>query len=350
MVMDKILYIHPYNNYTGSTKVLADILKSKYSRLNDVTVITETSQEGFLSGLKLNLINVPILRYNNRAIPVLSAIVWVIVGFLKTLFYIRKYDVVYINTILPGFAALAARLYGKKVIYHVHEIYIKKNPKSLFGEFIFNHVKAHRIFVSNYIKAQYTLKIGCTSEVMYNKLGNDFINLVKCVPVELHTRNHILMLATLQKGKGLDIFVEVANRLPKYIFTLVISSPKEDINRLFKVSIPNNLTIYPKQSNVHQFYYNADFIVNLSNPEYIIETFGLTIMEGMAYGLPAIVPNAGGPMEVIEDGITGYSIDVSNVDEVVRYILKCSEKQEYARLYQNALNRVELFKYSNIHE
>lgn len=343
----RILYVHPYNNYTGSTKVISDIIKTKYPQPKGITVITETSQDGFLSDLGLNLINVPILRYNNRAIPILSAIVWVLVGFIKTLYHIRKYDIVYINTILPGFAAIAARLCGKQVIYHVHEIYIKKNPKSWFGELVFNNVKSHRIYVSNYVKEQYVSRIGCTSEVCYNKLGNDFINKVQVVPLERHRRNHILMLATLQKGKGLDVFVEVARQLPHYSFSLVLSSTNDQIEKFFSIPVPNNLTVYPKQSDVHPFYKSADVVLNLSNPNYIIETFGLTIMEGMAYGLPAIVPNCGGPKEVIKDKETGYSVDVTNPEEVVKYIRKITEFNEYNRLYSNALDRVNLFMYKN---
>lgn len=344
--MKKVIYIHPYNNYTGSTKVMSDVLKSQYKDLKGITVITDTSQEGFLSDLGLNLINVPILRYSNRAIPIISAIVWVVVGFFKTLYYIRKFDKVYINTILPGFAAVAARLCGKQVIYHVHEIYIKKNPKSWFGEFIFNRVSAHRIFVSNYVKEQYIPKDNCTEEVIYNKLNQDFLNKVQVVPVALHKRNHVLMLATLQKGKGIDVFVEAAKLLPNYVFSLVLSCSIEDIKKQFNKNLPKNLKIYPKQSDVHPFYRNADVVVNLSNPIYIIETFGLTIMEGMAYGLPAIVPNVGGPKEVIEDKMTGYSIDVSKSTEVVKYIELCSEEHEYIRLYNNSLKRAEKFTYT----
>lgn len=348
--MSKLLYIHPYNNYTGSTKVLSDILKAKYSDLTEITVITETSQDGFLSDLGIKLVNVPIIRYNNRAVPIISAIVWVIIGFFKTLFHIRKFDGVYINTILPGFAAIAARICGKKVIYHVHEIYVKKNPKSWFGEFVFNRVRSHRIFVSNYLQEQYKYKPGCTSEVVYNKLGKDFLSRVDLVPVEMHKRNHVLMLATLQRGKGLEVFVDVSKLLPDYKFSLVISSPQEDIERQFNIEYPANLTIYPKQANVHPFYKCADIIVNLSDPQWIIETFGLTIMEGMAYGLPAICPNVGGPKEVVDDGVTGYVIDVSNPVCVADYIKKCTEEKEYYRLYNNSLKRVGNFTFVNGYE
>jgi glycosyltransferase involved in cell wall biosynthesis len=72
------------------------------------------------------------------------------------------------------------------------------------------------------------------------------------------------------------------------------------------------LEIYPTQTNLHPFYQWADLIVNFSKPSGWIETFGLTIIEGMAYGLPAIVPVVGGITELVEDDINGYKIDSEN--------------------------------------
>lgn len=48
----------------------------------------------------------------------------------------------------------------------------------------------------------------------------------------------------------------------------------------------------------------------------MVETFGMTILEAMAYGIPAIVLNVGEPMEIVSDGYNGYCIDVSDVDVV----------------------------------
>lgn len=341
----KILYIHPYNNYTGSTKVMADVLKSKYSDLSNIVMITETSQEGFFTGLGLKLINVPILRHNGRAIPLLSKIVWVLVGFFKVLYYVGDYDAVYINTILPGYAAIAARLRGRKVIYHVHELWVKKNLKSWFGELVFNHTKSHRIYVSQYVASNYPKRDDCTEEIIYNKLGKDFMDKVERIAVGCHNRRRILMLASLQRGKGIDMFLETAKLLPNYDFTLVISSEDDLIKKYFCEGYPSNVTILPKQSNVHKLYRQSDIILNLSNPNYCVETFGLTIIEGMAYGLPAIVPNAGGPMEVVENGNTGYVIDVTNAENISKYIVRCTEKSEYERMYNNCLKRLEMFKY-----
>ena len=342
---EKILYVHPYNNYTGSTKVLADVLKSKYNDLSKVTVMTDNSQEGFLSGLGLNLVSIPIIKHDNRAVPIISQIVWVIVGFFKVLSYCTKYDCVYINTILPGFAAIAAKCMGKKVIYHIHEKWILPNYKSKFGEFILNNVKAHHIFVSKYLQKQYLTIYSPDDEISYNKLGVDFLNKVEVVPLENHHRNHVIMLASLNKMKGIDTFINVAKVMSDFKFTLIISSSMDKINEYFRGNIPANVELLGRQSNIHPFLKNADFLLNLSDPAMCVETFGMTIIEGMAYGLPAIVPNAGGPTELVKNGVNGYCINVVNIFEIVETLRKCSPIEIYANLYRNALLEVKKFTY-----
>lgn len=343
-MVKKILYVHPYNNYTGSTKVMADILKAKYDDLTKVTVMTEASQDGFLSGLGLNIINVPIIKYKGRAVPVLSQIVWIFVGFFKVLFYCGNYDCVYINTILPGFAAIAARFRGKEVTYHIHEKWIVPNYKSRFGEFILNNTKAHHIFVSKYLQDQYQEIYSESDEICYNKLSTDYLAKVEVQPLVCHTRNRVIMLSSLNKFKGIDKLLEVADLLPDFQFTMIISSPKNLVDNYFKNRIPNNVTILPRQNNIHPYYKNADFVMNLSDPELCIETFGLTIIEGMAYGLPAIVPNVGGPTEIVLNGYNGYTIDVTNAAEIARILEQCSDPCLYSSLFRNTLRSLERFK------
>lgn len=341
---NRILYVHPYNNYTGSTKVMADILKAKYKDLTKVTVITETSQDGFLSGLGLNIISVPIIKHNGRAVPVVSQIVWLFVGFFKVLFYCGNFDCVYINTILPGFAAIAARLRGKEVTYHIHEKWIVPNYKSQFGEFILNKTKAHHIFVSRYLQEQYPKIYSESDEICYNKLGTDYLNNVEVQPLENHTRNRVVMLSSLNKFKGIDKLLEVADLLPDFEFTMVISSPKDMVEDYFKNRIPYNVTIISRQNNVHPYYRNADFVMNLSDPAICVETFGLTIIEGMAYGLPAIVPKVGGPAEIVLNGINGYTVDVTNASEIASTLKKCSDPLLYSSLFKNTLQMLDRFK------
>lgn len=75
------------------------------------------------------------------------------------------------------------------------------------------------------------------------------------------------------------------------------------------------------------------------------EAFGLTVIEAMGSGLPTFATRYGGPLEIIEDGISGFHID-PNHGELAAEILadffeKCSVDPDYwQKLSKGALRRV----------
>ena len=98
--------------------------------------------------------------------------------------------------------------------------------------------------------------------------------------------------------------------------------------------------MYSRQEQVADFYNQASLVLNLSDKERFVETFGMTALEAMSCALPVIVPPVGGIAEMVEDGVNGYKIDVQELDRVadaIRQVL--TDEALYARLAAHALQR-----------
>ena len=79
-------------------------------------------------------------------------------------------------------------------------------------------------------------------------------------------------------------------------------------------------------------------VLNLSNKNQFIETFGLTALEAMVFGLPVVVPTVGGIAEMVEDGVNGWKVDVQELDEIARRIDEAlSDREVYERLAKGAV-------------
>lgn len=334
-----ILFVHPKNDYTGSTRVLSNLIVSDYNH-DDVFVITQKG-DGFLSALQnIKQINYAEFRLFSRTIPVLSDFITRLKVFVLVLFYGRRFKTIYINTIIPYSAALAARLIRKKVIYHVHEKLVVKSLSCKIIESVFNHTIAHRIYVSQYTKSKYAPNVKCTDEVVYNKLSSTYLDKVKMRPVVDRKRTNLLMVSSLSLAKGVDVFVNIAKSLPQYNFTLIVSANQSMINDFFhSYTVPINCKVLPSQADIHPFLYNTDLMLNLSNPFLSIETFGMTILEAMPYGIPSVVPNVGGPLELVTDNYNGYCVDTTNILQISNAIVKSLNVDNYSRLCSNTLDK-----------
>ena len=77
--------------------------------------------------------------------------------------------------------------------------------------------------------------------------------------------------------------------------------------------------------------------MNLTNPAMVVETFGMTILEAMSYGIPVIAPPVGGPAEIVQDGENGYTADVRNTQQMDVLLQQlATQSAERVRLSANA--------------
>lgn len=75
------------------------------------------------------------------------------------------------------------------------------------------------------------------------------------------------------------------------------------------------------------------------------DTFGMSVLEAQACGLPAVVSSVGGPREIIEDGVTGYVARAGDrahwVARVMRIIdMKNADSEAFETMRKKSRERV----------
>ena len=342
----RIFAFHLLNDYSGSPKVLSQLLKGWTKNELDVHMVTCSGREGFLSNIKG--INYHYYTYKFAQNPYIRLInlTWSQkMLFWKMLFKVKKTDIIYINTVLPFGAAFLGKTKGCRTIYHVHETTVKP---PILKKFLFGIVKwaaTDVIYVSNYLAKQEPIQ-NAKSHTLFNALEDDFFNEAKQHRTTKTVLKNALLVCSLKDYKGVNEFVELSKRNTTNEFRLIVNATQQEIDVYFNDSkLPNNLEILPVQTNLHPHYNWADLILNLSRPDGWTETFGLTIIEGMAYGLPAIVPTVGGITELVDEGENGFQVDSREIELLdIKFKSLVNNPEKYVKMHQKALIKVEQFQ------
>lgn len=323
----RIVFFHLLNNFTGSPQILSSVISTAQKKGMEVELYTSRT-EGFLSGFESQ--NNFYKRSEHRILTLFSFFISQFLLAIKLLFVSRREEIYYVNTILPFAAILMGRLMGKRVITHVHEYEISPKLLSNFLFWVVRKFSTEVIVVSKFLESNPSLK-GAKVTVIYNCVTSDFEGKSKGF-VKTSGAFEVLMLASLRPYKGLGEFVTLAKKIPNVIFTLVLSDEKSEVNQFVaKESLPTNIQVFPVTKDVHPFYGKASLILNLAHRDKWVETFGMTVLEGMYYDLPAIVPTLGGITELIEPGVNGFQINHDELDAIAREINKMQNEPEYWR-------------------
>jgi glycosyltransferase involved in cell wall biosynthesis len=76
--------------------------------------------------------------------------------------------------------------------------------------------------------------------------------------------------------------------------------------------------------DVERIIKSHDVLLNFS----VTESFSMTCAEGSYYGIPVIATRSGGPEEIIEDGVTGFLIDKTDLRGITQKMLLLAESAE----------------------
>jgi len=176
--------------------------------------------------------------------------------------------------------------------------------------------------VSNSLKEFYQKKL-INTKTLYILLCLDEI------PVQTSKLNNknLIMIGRLSPEKAFDEGIRVLNEVikkDKEVLLHIVGDgiEKDKLNKLIKeYDLNNNIIMHGFQNKdkINELLLDSSIYLMLSHAE----SFGLTVLESMSYGLPVLAfDSAKGPLEIVDDGITGKIVKNRNITEMADEIIK----------------------------
>lgn len=294
---------------------------------------------------KYDIIRIESHRDGNKARKCLTALT-AYIKFIYLLFrYVVRSKIVHLHVasnasyFRKSIFFYIAKLFNCKVIFHIHggeflkfykssNLLVRKNIS-----FILNH--ADVIVVLSYNWRKYLMDNMTDNKVIY-VLPNP-VNTRIYKKSSLDSQN-ILFLGRLGEGKGTyDILRTVSkvvelNPNVKYLFA-GDGELKTVANKITENKMNQNVKLLGWVTGEQKYeLLSSGYMLLL--PSYY-ESFGISIIEAMASGLPIIASNVGAIPEIIKHSYNGFIIEPGDIDSLYKYILFLLQNKELAKQMGN---------------
>lgn len=266
----------------------------------------------------------PLWILRRRDLPRLAALglltLPVAVG--RALRRMARSDLTYINTCVVTDYLLAARVFRRRCLVHVHEIpqgLVRTVLRGLIG-----WAGCGVVFNSKATQAAFAPSPSRPGRVVYNGIADP--GRPKGATYRGDRPLRVLMLGRISRIKGQDVMVEALARLPPSIrdriVLRIVGSAFEDAAREEALAariaqaglgaVVERLAFTPDPAEHFAW---ADMV---AVPSRLPESLGRVAIEAMAHGIPPVVSDIGGLPEVVEDGVTGWLVPPGDADALAR--------------------------------
>lgn len=202
---------------------------------------------------------------------------------------------------------------------------------------------------SIYLKKKYSVKMGVT-HIVYNGIDFEkynqslFNSRINYSNIDFKKRYVILMVARISPEKNhkdaiLAIYELIIIHNCSVELQLVGSGDKIyqlTLQKLVdKLGISEFVIFKGSTSDTREFYLSADMFLLTSSSE----TFPISVIEAMSFGLPSVITDVGGAKELIVEGLNGYTVPVGNIKKITETCLRCIQQQwNVSRIREYAFN------------
>jgi glycosyltransferase involved in cell wall biosynthesis len=327
------IFIHLLNDFSGSPRTINEKI-SCYRQLGYDCFVITSGNSGFIRTDNLKHKIIFYEKHRNRFMWVIRLFHWHLKTFFWVLCQTKRSDVVHCNTLLTAPHLLAARIKGAKTICHIHETMVSQ-PLHKFiltafvrlwaGKLVYVSTYVEKAFKTQFSRIPYCITYPCVDQQILGSATAQVSVAKKERPFTVG------LICSLIWHKGYVEFIHLATMCADFRFVLVINGLSDSFyEKISSTDLPSNLEVHFSVKDVSKVLNDIDILLSLTKREGWVETFGLTLIEAMSFGVPVIAPNIGAPTEYIQSGRNGYLVNESDLPAIAELLISI---QANPRLY-----------------
>jgi glycosyltransferase involved in cell wall biosynthesis len=236
---------------------------------------------------------------------------------LKLVKLLAAADIVHVNSVKLTASVLVAKLFGAKVVFHLHEKrgdcgWLLRKAFALADCVLFCAANCAVNYASLQTRQQRTI-----------------LNAIRLPAVIMDRQSidpmKIVMLGSINRNKGQDLLLEAFSRLARkdvtlHLYGTVGLSAHGFVARLKRFVVDHGLTervFFPgPTADAPRVFREATILVHSS----LNECLSISVLEAMSYGVPVIANRIAGMDEIITDGENGFLVTPGDVEQLVARI------------------------------
>lgn len=311
-------FVGTHGDWGGASRVLFHIIRNiNGTRFNPIVMLSQSGPAcEQMAQLRIQHQVWPIHDWYWNPLSYLNAIIESVLFFRR-----HKVDLIHLNYACIGWRPaelVAAALLQIPTVEHVHIA-----PKMPYP--FLKRAKAI-VAVSGFVAKDIT-EGSVRPEVIFNAVdvarfcGTNIKDKLGIAEDQIVVSFH----GQIRRIKGIEMFVELAQRIRDQRVRFLMTGPirpdqegaysREQLDQLIRSD--GRISYLGYVDNINDIYASTDIVVMPSQWE---ETFGLILIEAAANGKPVVATRVGGIPEVVEHGETGFLVERSDIDSMVRYV------------------------------
>ncbi|MEA5583395.1 glycosyltransferase family 4 protein [Nodularia harveyana UHCC-0300] len=292
------------------------------------------------------LINQPIqVRKQSNLLQSLASVGQLIPLLIKVVKIAQEYDIIYANT-QKAFVigALASFLSGRPLVYHLHDILSSEHFSQTNLRIAITLANGFATLVIANSQASQTAFIqgggnAKLTEIVYNGFDCQKYQTAESEvakirqDLDLEGKFVVGHFSRLAPWKGQHILIQALSECPPEVTVILVGDAlfgeQDYVQQLHEqvkeMGLESRVKFLGFREDIPQLMASCDLVAHTSTSP---EPFGRVIVEAMLCGKPVVAAEAGGAMELVENGVNGFLVTPGESGELAEVINICVRERD----------------------